>query len=409
MSKKIKTEIPSESLILSSNADPEYTLASRVTLSSLYMARQREIAFLAMSPLPTPVITTVTSSLNNVADAGASGTTDSSGVTGGASSSGTGQSNESENVECKVITFTQRHRPIRVHQRVAPHLRRRAASHNPHRLRGTPALRALALQEGISEQVGGGTTTTSTTRRHKRQQKKENITTSSETSTSSSHRHRRRVLVTHVWHAKRAQMRTTDTLWGNIPSPPYALAYTFSMKGFRSLYRTVRRRAVLYDTSYSHVIVLSASNTAPLLSLCDLILRGGSTPLSDVSYVNGSLAGYACAYDCKIAPSSPSSSSTNDIQSLYPRGAIGPVIFLWSPLNASQIEEERSLWLFTHPTVSHFLADRLRCITTSLLTCRGGKETAQNFRHSPSFPLSLSLSSLSLNTSIFLSLLLFFL
>jgi hypothetical protein len=345
MSKKRKPEAPSEIPFL---PDPEYTLTSRVTLSDLYTARQREIAFLAMHPLPSPKPTVATAALVTKCRDGES-----------VGSSSTLQANEIVGavsppfVEVQAVAFTQHRRPMRLHQRVAPHLRRRAASHNPHRLRGTPALRARALQEESGSYpravpLASVTSSAPQRKRHRRQSRRQRDSPQEPAAQC-----RRRTLVTHLWHAKRAQMRTTDALWGNVPSPPYALAYTFSMKGFRSFYRTVRKRAVLYDASYTHIIALSASHTT-LLALCELLLRS-DTPVNNVFHVNGSRAGYACAYDFRTQLLA----NSIEVQSLYPRGAIGPVIYLWAPLNSTQDTTERQLWFLTHPTISNFLVARL--------------------------------------------------
>jgi hypothetical protein len=201
-------------------------------------------------------------------------------------------------------------------------------------------------------------------------------------------------------------MLTTDMLWGEVPTPPYALAYSFYTKGFRSLYRTIRKRAALYDASYLHLIVVSAPGVEPLTALCELILKI-TTPSSydtfQYSDLSSSHAAYACAYDWSTLEPEHSTSTELEVRkeggdsgrggeggggvrSLYPYGAIGPVLFMWSPprsrstssLSPEQQREEKehSLWLLTHPTISHFLAERLRLLaacksTTTTTTTEG--------------------------------------
>jgi ribonuclease P/MRP protein subunit POP1 len=108
-------------------------------------------------------------------------------------------------------------------QLLPKHMRRRAMSHNSHRV--PSRIRHLAQSSATLKNP------CRKTRRHTKNILKDYASRNSNI----------KWLETHVWHAKRMKMQS---LWG------YKLAYYMNDKGIRASYRFMKNSAVLYDSSY---------------------------------------------------------------------------------------------------------------------------------------------------------------
>ncbi|KAL0240980.1 hypothetical protein GEMRC1_006216 [Eukaryota sp. GEM-RC1] len=211
----------------------------------------------------------------------------------------------------------------RAFQSLPRHARRRAASHNIHRI--PSCLRARTEKENASARPK---TPEKKQKRWRRRRSKDDFQLRSGA----------KWLDTHVWHAKRFHM---DTLWGyKVPLRP-------TQKSNRSSVHAARHIATIQDTSFYHTFRISVDNPSDwdsshaLLISLPFFSQGDS--LGNIALKHGSRLGSA---DFSLLPPFPLS--------------LGPVKFFFSPpLN--------SLFFILHPASLSLLSHPLPTLLSSSL------------------------------------------
>lgn len=202
-----------------------------------------------------------------------------------------------DEVESLVQEVARKH-PKLISQQVPRHMRRRAVSHDKRRL---PKRLKEKLPNEPDPPKGKRPS-----RKHRRRPR--NLLA------EYARRQRRHVwLETHVWHAKRFKMAD---LWGyRVPLHPCD-------KGIRAAYRGSVRHVLLHDLSYYNCIELigDAKHLAEKLSL--ITSSDAGLTFKARLYLSGTQEGSAVLYH----------------RGMYPYGAIGPVRFMWRPVQPGKVE-----------------------------------------------------------------------
>ena len=216
----------------------------------------------------------------------------------------------------------------RVFQSLPRHLRRRAQSHNLHRL--PYRLRAAAQREmeggmisagPASPSTGSASASASLTNHRRKRRRPANAL--------ASHAHRQAVhvwLETHVWHARRMHMLNA---WG------WRLARTPTDKSWRAMHKASLHLCTLSDVSYVSALQLRGLEHDVAVLMGRLGGGGGAGVLNEL-YRGGQREGELLLYH----------------PDRHPFGLIAPVKFLWRPLpSASATAGERALLLWVHAAV----------------------------------------------------------
>lgn len=188
----------------------------------------------------------------------------------------------------------------RAWQELPRHLRRRAASHNPHRV-------PVRLQQKAQTEMDPA----------KKKAVKRALPKRSKTNklTRTEELLRRQVdktwLETHIWHAKRMHM---ETKWG------YRLASTPTEKSARPSYRASAQGAIIHDASYHGIIEIIAPQKL-LLRLLDICCDPQAGGPRASRFVSGSRA-------CETKIYSPEA---------YPFELLGTVTIIWRPQPAEEL------------------------------------------------------------------------
>ena len=213
----------------------------------------------------------------------------------------------------------------RVFQSLPRHLRRRAQSHNLHRL--PYRLRAAAQREiesGMmaSSSTASATSATALTNHRRKRRRPVNIV--------AQHAHRQTKhtwLETHIWHAKRMHMLNA---WG------YRLARTTTDKGWRALYKAGLHLCTVCDVSY----VSCVSVTGRENKIAEMMQRMG-TDAGDGGVLNELYRGGQRQGELLLHH-----------MGTHPHGLIAATQFLWRPKQSvSSSDERRELWLWLHAAV----------------------------------------------------------
>ena len=222
----------------------------------------------------------------------------------------------------------------RVFQSLPRHLRRRAQSHNLHRL--PYRLRAAAQREIESGMMASSSSSTASpatalTNHRRKRRRPANIL--------AQHAHRQTKhhwLETHIWHAKRMHMLNA---WG------YRLARTTTDKGWRALYKAGLHLCTVCDVSY----ISCVSVTGEEESIAEMMRRLGTAAVDggvlNELYRNGQRQGEVLLHHVDT----------------HPHGLIAPAQFLWRPKRPlSPPNEPRQLWLWLHAAVYDEALEALR-------------------------------------------------
>ena len=226
----------------------------------------------------------------------------------------------------------------RVFQSLPRHLRRRAQSHNLHRL--PYRLRAAAQRE-----MEGGMTTSSTPSsptstsapltNHRRKRRRP-------TNALASHAHRQSQhvwLETHIWHAKRFHMINA---WG------WRLAQTPTDKSWRAMHKASLHLCTLCDVSYISAVEIRGTEADVVAMMAKIAggVGGGGGVMNEL-YRSGQREGELLLH----------------YPDRYPHGLIAPVKFLWRPATTlSSLSAERALWLWIHAAVYEELLQLLSSV-----------------------------------------------
>lgn len=221
-----------------------------------------------------------------------------------------------------------------ISQKLPPHMRRRAMSHNIKRLPRSIQAMAKSLYENQVNKV------TKRPSRYYRRRPKNLLL-------EYNRRQRKHVwLETHIWHAKRFHM--VDK-WG------YRLPWKPTQKSKRACYRAASRYCLLQDMSYMSCLEILGDQTTLLEGLSHLTNSQTGQTFAAVSCLAGTKEGHTVIYEFDK----------------YPWNAIGPVTFMWSPSQTitalscqseAEISEhqcshvvepsasQRQLWIWCHPS-----------------------------------------------------------
>lgn len=129
-------------------------------------------------------------------------------------------------------------------------------------------------------------------------------------------------LETHIWHAKRFCMTKK---WG------YVLPEKCRNKSFKACYRAAAKHCFLTDISYYNCIELIGDEIELLEGLQQCASSDCGLTFAAKMFINGSREGSLTLYH----------------PNTYPFDVIGPISFLWKPVEEK--ETFRTIWIFTHP------------------------------------------------------------
>lgn len=203
-----------------------------------------------------------------------------------------------------------------VFQTLPKHMRRRAMSHNPKRLP------RKFRKSHISQMTKSGTPAKLKRPSRKYRRKATNLMR------EYVRRQRKNIwLETHIWHAKRFHM---TELWG------YKLPLKSCDKTYRSNYRASAQHCLIQDISYMGCIELSG----PLDVIRDKFEK--------LRNPNSGLGICAKAFTCGKREGFLDLFKIDS----YPLNALGPISFLWKPINEIDADNEyiRTVWIFVHPS-----------------------------------------------------------
>ena len=228
----------------------------------------------------------------------------------------------------------------RVFQTLPRHLRRRAQSHNLHRL--PYRLRAAAQRE-----MEGGMTAASSSSpssptsssslpltNHRRKRRRP-------TNALASHAHRQSRhawLETHIWHAKRFDMLNA---WG------WRLAQTPTDKSWRAMHKASLHLCTLCDVSHISAVEVRGEEKQVAAMMADMTggASAGGGVLNEL-YRGGQREGELLLH----------------YPQRYPHGLIAPVKFHWRPPTVGAASAERALWLWVHAAVYEELLQLLSAV-----------------------------------------------
>lgn len=204
-----------------------------------------------------------------------------------------------DEIESLVQEVARKHPKLTL-QQVPRHMRRRAVSHDKRRL-------PKRLKDKLANEPDPPKRKRPS-RKHRRRPR--NLLA------EYARRQRRHVwLETHVWHAKRFKMAD---LWGyRVPLHPCD-------KGIRAAYRGSARHVLLHDLSYYNCIELIGEVEHLLEKLSLITSSDAGLTFKAKLYLSGTQEGSTVLYH----------------RGMYPYGAIGPVRFMWRPLQPSKCQSE---------------------------------------------------------------------
>ncbi|KAL0222702.1 hypothetical protein P9112_002092 [Eukaryota sp. TZLM1-RC] len=231
----------------------------------------------------------------------------------------------------------------RAFQSLPRHSRRRAASHDIHRV---PAkLRCRAEKETINS-------------RPKTPEKKQKRWRRRRTKVDFANRTGALWLQTHIWHAKRFHM---ETLWG------FKLPRTATQKNSRSIITSSCHVATIQDTSYHHLLKINLNQSKDQSVTFDDVYTTLITSLSPHFLTGDSLSGAQFKFGSKIGHSF-----------LFLNEPVSPVKFFFSPQCCS-------LFVIVHPSIqfnfihtyfsSFFPNLSISNTNTGIITVRGAKSS----------------------------------
>ncbi|XP_038601098.1 ribonucleases P/MRP protein subunit POP1 [Tachyglossus aculeatus] len=221
-------------------------------------------------------------------------------------------------ISAMLKAVTQKSSNSLVFQTLPRHMRRRAMSHNVKRL--PRRLREIAQKE--AEKAA--------------HQKKEH----SKSKCRKARRHHSNLLLefnrrqkknmwleTHIWHAKRFHMVKK---WG------YCLGDSPTAKSYRACYRAMTHQCLLQDLSYYCCLEVSGKEEEILKALARMCSTDTGLTFAAVQCLSGKRQGSLTLYRADK----------------YPEEMLGPVTFVWKPLDdPGVISETRQLWIWVHPTL----------------------------------------------------------
>ncbi|XP_015917479.1 ribonucleases P/MRP protein subunit POP1 [Parasteatoda tepidariorum] len=223
-------------------------------------------------------------------------------------------------------------------QKLPPHMRRRAASHNPRRVP-----RKLRKNYLIQNPNAVSKPKKAPKEKRKLQQKKKHEKQAKNYPEEYASRSRPGEfwLGTHIWHAKRCKM---DTLWG------YKLPIHCNDKKLGATHQAATKHAMLMDLSYYCCISLEGPEDKLLAGLTTLTDPDSGSNFGSAMYRDGMREGHTVVYH----------------PFKFPYEAIGPVTFIWKPITdmssdseTSKYSAKRSLWIWCHPSFHNEFVDVL--------------------------------------------------
>ncbi|XP_074641807.1 ribonucleases P/MRP protein subunit POP1-like [Tubulanus polymorphus] len=220
--------------------------------------------------------------------------------------------NRSLEIEAMSTAIKNGRRNKQVSQALPRHMRRRAMSHNIKRL-------PRRLHRQAKHEMSANPISKRPSRKYRRRPR--NLMT------EYARRQRRHVwLETHIWHAKRFKMIEK---WGyKIPLHP-------NDKSIRASYRAASQHCLLIDVSYLNCVELSGPMNNLLQGFQQITSTELGVSLDGKNYTDGTEEGNILLFK----------------RGTYPYKAIGPVSFLWKPVDSLNSEDEiRSLWIWIHPS-----------------------------------------------------------
>ncbi|CAM9426309.1 unnamed protein product [Lampetra fluviatilis] len=218
----------------------------------------------------------------------------------------------------------------RVFQTLPTHMRRRAMSHNVKRL--PRRLRDAAKREMDESSAKAKVVPKCRSRKARRRHGSLLL--------DYNRRQRRHIwLETHIWHAKRFRVAER---WG------YRLGLQPTTKTYRSAYRAMAQRCLLQDVSYYCCLELKGKEEVILGVLSTLCSPETGTSFDGADYLGGQRQGSLVMYRANGFPTQP----------------LGPVSFLWRPLQMLDEREtnteHRQLWIWVHPAMKNEVLSELK-------------------------------------------------
>ena len=126
-------------------------------------------------------------------------------------------------------------------------------------------------------------------------------------------------------------------IWG------HRLAFSATRRPSKAPLRAARKRCVIHDASYLQVVEVKARTKEEITELISLFLDPADVKVlleggRERGKEEGERMGEVFLYSCRA----------------FPKGALGPVRFLWRPVGSEGakegMEEVRRLWVWLHPS-----------------------------------------------------------
>jgi ribonuclease P/MRP protein subunit POP1 len=134
-------------------------------------------------------------------------------------------------------------------------------------------------------------------------------------------------LETHIWHAKRFHM--SESTYG------YRLPMFDNVKCKRAVYKCLSKYACVHDESYHVCHELSGKLEDLLEGLSKLCSSQTGLTFAAKIYVNGQYEGSTILYE----------------SNKYPYNCIGPVRFLWKSETDQNNNNNKTIWIWSHPSI----------------------------------------------------------
>lgn len=208
------------------------------------------------------------------------------------------------------------------------HMRRRAMSHNTHRL--PLRLRDAALRLAERSQRGPEKPPQAKSRSRRARRRHTHLLLE-----FNRRQRRSRWLETHIWHAKRFHMQNS---WS------YRLPHTPTAKSYRASYRAMDTHTLLQDLSYFCCLELQGPEEQILRALSQLTSKQTGPTFAASVCLSGARVGRLLLYRA----------------GQYPHGALGPVEFLWRPRAPERTH--RQLWIWIHPALKQDVLPELQAV-----------------------------------------------
>lgn len=208
------------------------------------------------------------------------------------------------------------------------HMRRRAMSHNTHRL--PLRLRDAALKLAERSQRGAEKPPQPKSRSRRARRRHTHLLLE-----FNRRQRRSRWLETHIWHAKRFHMQNS---WS------YRLPHTPTAKSYRASYRAMDTHTLLQDLSYFCCLELRGPEEQILRALSQLTSKQTGPTFAASVCLSGARAGRLLLYRA----------------GQFPHGALGPAEFLWRPRGPEHTH--RQLWIWIHPALKQDVLPELQAV-----------------------------------------------